>query len=224
MVKSDEGGCTMFLQKTKALEKDTEKLLNKILKMGLVMKEAAYAYFEGDFDNFCHFVKESDMLESDVDHIRKDIELSLYSDMLIPESRGDVFRLLEALDDVADCIEKVILEYDIERPVFPDDIVPDMLKVAELTQNCIEKLVHAASSYFINAEKTAGYIQEVKFYESEIDRYEESIKRKIFSSKAIRELAVKIQLRYFVEQTADVSDFAEDVCESLTISHVKRSI
>ncbi|MDC7225330.1 MAG: DUF47 family protein [Spirochaetales bacterium] len=214
----------MFLQKTKVLEKETEKLLGKILKMGLVLKEAAYAYFDDDYENFHHFVQESDRLESDVDHIRKDIELSIYGDMLIPESRGDVFKLLEALDDVADCIENVILEYDIERPEFPADISADMIKVVELSYSCIEKLLQAVAAFFINAEKTSGYIQEVKFYEGEIDRYEESIKRKIFSGGGVTELAHKIQLRYFIEQTADISDYAEEVCERLAISRVKRSI
>ncbi len=214
----------MFLQKTKTLEKDIEKLLNKILKLGLVLKEAAIAYFGGDLVSFMHYVKESDRLESDVDHIRKDIELSLYSNMLIPDSRGDVFRILESLDDVADCIERVLLEYDIERPRFPDDVVSDMLKVADLSCSCIEKLVQAVTAFFISSEKTTGYIQEVKFYESEIDRYEESITRRIFTGLPEENLAQKIQLRYFISNTGDISDFAEDVCESLAISIVKRSI
>ncbi len=214
----------MFMQKTKALEKDTDRLINKILKMGLVLKEAAYAFFYGEQDKFKHFVGEGCELESEVDHIRKGIELSLYSDMLIPESRGDVFKLLEALDDVADCIEKVLLEYDIEKPVFPESIVPDMIKVVELTFNCIEVLVQAVTSYFTSVEKTSSYIQQVKFYENQIDNYEQEIKRKIFSSGAVADLASKIQLRYFIEQTADISDFAEDVCERLTIALVKRDI
>ena len=214
----------MFLQKTKALEKDTEKLLNKVLRLGLVFKEAANSYFNNECDNFKHYVEESDRLESDVDHIRKDIELSLYGDMLIPESRGDVFRLLESLDDVADSIEKVILEYDIERPDFPKEISNDMIKVADLSYSCIEALVQAVSSFFLNYEKTSALIQQVKFYESEIDRYEESIKRKIFTGNSVKTLAEKLQLRFFIDQTADISDFAEDVCEHLAISLVKRSI
>ena len=64
----------------------------------------------------------------------------------------------------------------------------------------------------------------MKFCESEIDRFEESIKRKIFSGGFIDDLAVKLQLRYFIEQTADISDYAEEVCERLAISIVKRSI
>jgi uncharacterized protein Yka (UPF0111/DUF47 family) len=106
----------MFLQKTKTLEKETEKLLNGILRLGFVLNEAALDYFKSDWENFKHHVDESDRLESEVDHIRKDIELSLYTNMLIPESRGDVLGLLESIDNVADCVEKVILEFDIERP------------------------------------------------------------------------------------------------------------
>ena len=138
----------MFMQKTKALEKDVEKLLNKVLRLGLVFKEAANSYLNDHCDDFRHYVEESDRLESDIDHIRKDIELSLYGDMLIPESRGDVFRLLESLDDVADCIEKVLLEYDIEKPEFPPELSGDMLRVAELSYSCIEALVQAVTAFF----------------------------------------------------------------------------
>ena len=116
--------------------------------MGLILKEAAHAYFKKDMESFRHFVEKSDKLESKIDHIRKDVELSLYSNMLIPESRGDVFRLLESLDDVADCVEMVLREYDIEQPEFPKEIIPDMLQVAELSCRCIEKLVQAVSAYF----------------------------------------------------------------------------
>lgn len=214
----------MFLRKTKALEKDTDKLLKSVLKMGMVLNEATISYFSTDCENFTHYVRESDALESEVDKIRKDIELSLYSDMLIPESRGDVLGLLEAIDDVADCIEKVILEFDIERPVFPPPLDVEMLKAADLSCKCIERLVQAVTAFFTNIEETGTYIQQVKFYESEIDRLEENFKRKVFSGGLVEELAVKLQLRYFMEEVADISDFAEDVCERLTISTVKRSI
>ena len=214
----------MFLRKTRALEKETDKLLKCLLEMGLVLNNAAPVYFRGDMDEFRHYVDESDRLETEVDHIRKDIELSLYSNMLIPESRGDVLGILEALDDVADCIEKVILEFDIERPVFPGTLADDMIKAAEQSYKCIEKLVHAVTAFFTNVEQTESYIQQVKFFESEIDRLEENFKRKVFGGELVDDLAVKLQLRCFIEEVADISDFAEDVCERLTLSAVKRSI
>ncbi|MBI9109233.1 MAG: DUF47 family protein [Spirochaetales bacterium] len=214
----------MFLRKTKALEKDTDKLLKNILQMGMVLNEAAINYFKSDCDGFQHYVDESSALESEVDKIRKDIELSLFSNMLIPESRGDVMRLLEALDDVADCIEKVILEFDIERPYFPPPLDADMLKAADISFKCIEKLIHAVTAFFTNIEETGTYIQEVKFYESEIDRLEENFKRTVFNGGLIDNLAAKLQLRYFIEEVANISDYAEEVCERLAISTVKRAI
>ncbi len=214
----------MLLRKTKALEKDTDRLLNKILKIGLVFNEAISDYFNKNTESFAHHVKASNDLETEIDQIRKDIERNLYSEMLIPESRGDVLGLLEALDDVADCVEKVILEFDIEKPEVPDFIIPDMLKVAELSRKAIEELIHAVSAFFTNLEQTGTFIQEVKFYENEIDRLEKGMKRKVFNNNGIKDLAVKLQLRYFIEQMADISDFAEDVCERLAISVIKRCI
>ncbi|MDC7126991.1 MAG: DUF47 family protein, partial [Spirochaetales bacterium] len=98
----------MLLQNTKKLEKETEEFIDKFIRIALVFEEAVKSYFSGNSESFSHYIQESDKLESDVDHIRKDIELSLYSKMLIPESRGDVFKILESMDDVADQVEWLI--------------------------------------------------------------------------------------------------------------------
>ena len=108
----------MIFKKTRVLEKDTDKLLTKILDIGMSFREGLNEYFNGRADSFSQYVDKCDALESEVDHIRKDIEHNLYTDMLIPESRGDVLGLLEALDDVVDETADVILKFDIEKPKF----------------------------------------------------------------------------------------------------------
>ena len=214
----------MFMNKTKALEKEVEKLLQRLTEMALLLNSAIPAYFKKNFEDFEHFVAESDRLETEVDHIRKDIEMSLYSNMLIPESRGDVLGILEALDEVADCIEKVVLEFDIQKPEIPEPIAEDFLKIAELSTRCIEKLIFAVTDFFKSSDHVNILIQEVKYCESEIDRLEEGVKRKAFSGGSVSGLAVKLQIKGFAEQLCDISDFAEDVCERLMLSAIKRSI
>jgi uncharacterized protein Yka (UPF0111/DUF47 family) len=82
----------------------------------------------------------------------------------------------------------------------------------------------AVTAFFTATEEAGAYIQQVKFYESEIDRIEENFKRKVFNDGYLSELAAKQQLRYFIEEVADISDFAEDVCERLAISIAKRAV
>ena len=213
----------MVFRKARLLEKDTDRLENKIIELGLVFKEALDVFFEQGNDGFRTYVDRSDALESEIDRIRKDIEHNLYAGMLIPESRGDLLGLLEALDDVADAVAEVILKFDIENPVLPAKLMPELRKMSVFTTDCIEEVIKAFRSYISSEGQTSVFINKVKFFENEIDSLETSLKREIFEDSG-RDLAQKLQLQAFVEKTADISDYAEHVCERLAISVIKRSI
>jgi uncharacterized protein Yka (UPF0111/DUF47 family) len=66
------------------------------------------------------------------------------------------------------------------------------------------------------------YINKVYYFEHEADKLEEDIKRKAFSTKTISDLSNKVQIRYFAEQVARISDEAENVCDRLSIYAIKR--
>lgn len=213
----------MVFRKAKLLEKDTARLEDKIIELGLVFKKALDLFFGQGNDGFRSCVVRSDSLESEIDRIRKEIEHSLYAGMLIPESRGDLLGLLEALDDVADAIAELILKFDIEEPGLPDELIPRLRKMCVFTTDCIEEMIKAFRSYISSDGQTSVFINKVKFFENEIDSLETSLKREIFSADK-HDLAEKLQLQGFVEKTADISDYAEHVCERLAISVIKRSI
>ena len=62
------------------------------------------------------------------------------------------------------------------------------------------------------------------FYEHEADKVENKLKRAIFASNEIKDLAQKNQLRYFAVQIARISDEAEAVCENLSVYAIKRNV
>ncbi len=214
----------MFLRKTKALEKEIETFIFRIQKVGLIFAEAMGEYFKGNRDAFCERVSQMKALESEIDKIRKSIEYNLYSDMLIPESRGDVLGLLETLDDVANVAQDILVNFDIERPIIPTELQGDFLKMVDMSKKCIEELVNAVTTFFTHTEVSRNYSKKVLFYEHEVDMLEENLKRQVFQGGKITSLSQKTHMRYFIEAISSLSDCAEDVCERLTISTIKRTI
>ncbi|NQU65995.1 MAG: hypothetical protein HQ517_17175, partial [SAR324 cluster bacterium] len=64
----------------------------------------------------------------------------------------------------------------------------------------------------------------VLFFENEVDKVEDTIKKVVFSTNKIQTLAERIQLRYFAEKMALISDVAESVCEKLSVFTIRREI
>ena len=214
----------MLFKKTKTLIKDMEILLSEIQQTGLLFYEAMREYFSKDFESFSKRVAQIKLLENKIDKHRKNIEYRLYTDMLIPESRGDVLGLLETLDKVANTTKSILVDFDIERPEFPASITHEFIKIAEISQRAISELINAVTSFFTSQNMTNNYIQQVCFYEHEVDELQERLKREVFGSKEIKKLSQKVHLRYFINTVANLTDCAEDVCHRLTISMSKRAI
>jgi len=114
--------------------------------------------------------------------------------------------------------------FSIEHPVIPELIRGDFVKMVDYTQQCMEQLANATNCYFSNIRQANDYINKVHFYEGEVDKLEEKIKRAVFNSKDIKSLSQKMHLRYFVEKVALISDQAEDVCDRLEVYVIKRLI
>ena len=106
--------------RTKELELKIDQFLDRLSESALVFREAVNAYLNnGCSEEFSEKHHNVDRLESDADNLRRDIETQLYTQTLIPESRGDVLGLLENLDHIINLIESVLWSVDIERPDVP---------------------------------------------------------------------------------------------------------
>lgn len=214
----------MILGKAKVLEKEIESYLLTIQKAGMIFREAMKEYLNGELDLFSERITKIKELESGADKLRTNIEHKLYIHMLIPESRGDVLGLLETMDNVADEAQRLLLIIDIERPSIPDTMKSDFLKLVEYSENAISEQVKAVRSFFVDTKMTPNYTSRVYFFEHEVDTIAERLKRSIFASKDIGHLSTKMHLRYFIDEMVKLSDAAEDVCERLSISVIKRSM
>lgn len=210
--------------KTKELIGEIDGFWDTIARSSMVFRLGIKEYVLGKPEKLATRIIEINKLENAADTLRRQIKVKLYSEMLIPESRGDVLGLLESSDNVIDAAKKVLNSFDIERPLIPDFLTEDFISLVDFSADAVEEMVKAARAFFTETSVVNDYINKVSFFEHEADKIEDIIKRKAFDSIEIESLCWKVQVRYFAERVAFLSDGAEEVCERLAISVIKRNL
>ncbi|MEN8154490.1 MAG: DUF47 family protein [Acidobacteriota bacterium] len=212
-----------FIGKTKELITEIDVFCDTISRSSLVFKSGINNFLEGKTERFHIDLEEINKLENEADNLRREIKYKLYIHMLIPDSRGDVLGLLETSDNVVDSIKKVLSQFDIEKPDIPKFLKDDFRQLAQFSVDTVDEMVKASRAFFREISLVNDHINKVHYYEHEADKIEEELKRKVFNSTEIKSLSEKVQLRYFAERVALISDEAEAVGDRLSIYVIKRT-
>ena len=154
--------------------------------------------------------------------MRRAVESQLYRYSLIPESRGDVLRLLETMDDVIDTAKNTLSLFLVERPEMIPELTKEWHDLTEAAARTAEAVVLAARAFFRDPRSVNDHLHKVHFHEKEGDNIAMDLKRKIFEADV--DLSRKIHLRYFALNIDRVADAAEDVADRLSIYAIKRIV
>lgn len=212
-----------LFSKSRALEAEIEEFLQKLSESALTFQTAISAYLRtGATVEFESMVQQLGEFESRNDALRRSIEAQLYRQTLIPESRGDVLGLLETLDQVHGLMEGGLYALSIEKPLIPEQFVPQFQNLLEACVHSVDHLVLASRAFFTNIAGVSDHLHKVMYYEKEADKAGTILKRAIFDSDL--DLARKLHLKSFAEDIDDVADGAEDVADRLSIYAIKRAI
>lgn len=209
--------------KTKELEEKIGEFLDTITEATIQFRQAMKYYMDEKYDEFDEKAKYIDELESKADELRRGIENKLYSEMLIPEARGDVLALLENSDDVMNILADTIIEFSVEKPEFLPEIEKDFLDLVDVALNAVDEMVATVRCYFTDLAAVPHHIAKIRVYENESDKVGEKIKRYVFSKDDLR-LSHKMQLRTFVSLIEEIADKAEDVGDRVAIYRIKRIV
>jgi len=161
--------------------------------------------------------------ESRGDDLRRAIETELYEKALLPEARGDILRILEALDKVMNRTESTLRQLVIERLETEPWMVPNLRRLTETTHDaCLD--LHKAALHLLRGEDdpVRALVQKVDEAESRCDHLEEDLLGRLFAGDL--ELARKLQLKDFVRRLSTVSDIAESASDRLHIVSIKRRV
>ncbi len=210
--------------KSKELLSHIDGSLNYLSTASLHFREAMQDYLGKRMDKFEERRKEVNELERKADDMLKEVKYELYAYMLIPDTRGDVYKLMDDLDDVIDFIKDVLLELSIEKPDFPDFLREDYNRLSEYSAKAVSALVKAVRAFFSQIKAVDDQVNKVIFYEKEADKLEEAIRRQIFENSELTDLALKTQYRRFTERITRISDISEDIAKNVLIYAIKRKI
>jgi predicted phosphate transport protein (TIGR00153 family) len=161
-------------------------------------------------------------LERRGDELRRNIETALYTELLIPDSRGDVLSLLEDLDELLDLLKSSLFNISIERPEIPDGAKPDLREHVSMAVKAVESTVLASRAFFTDINAVRDHIHKIGFFEREADKFARRLKKSIFDSDL--PLERKLHLRDLVDTVEKLPDEAENVGDKLSIYTIKRSL
>lgn len=211
-----------LFHRTKQLEQQIDSFFDKLSESSVVYRLAVRVYLkEGANEEFEERLERVNKLESEADHLRRDIETQLYANTLIPDSRGDVLGLVETVDQLLTQFEGSLWAFSIEKPDIPEEFRPGFKKLTNMVVKAADELGLGARAFFRNPHDVPAYNHKVQLYEKEADILSTALKREIFGSDI--DLSRKLHLREFVETIDGIADMAEDVADRLAIYSIKRT-
>jgi len=211
---------TMLFKKTREIAEKIDNFLDVIQKASIDFKKGWICFLNGEIKECKLFTESVDSLEEKADALRREIENNIYSETLIPQSRGDVLAILENSDNVLNLLSRITIHLLIEMPEINKKYKKNFIELVDAVSDAVDAMVMAVRSYFKDIATIRDYINKVKIFEKDTDRIGEELERAVFKEKI--ELARKIQIKYFVEKLEQIADLAEDVTDRLTIYSIKR--
>ena len=212
----------LILKTTRFVEAQIDTFLDIVSDSAIMFQLAMEDYLNERHEQFEERLSQIRDNEHRADDLRVGIERFLYERTLIPENRGDVLAILENTDEVIDNIKDSILQFSIEMPQIPPELDDLWMQTTRSSVAAVEQLVYAVRSFFRDLAAVNNYIHKVHFFEREADHLGEKLRRQIFSMDI--ELSQKSQLRFFAIHIEKISDYAQAVCDRLSIYTIKRQL
>jgi predicted phosphate transport protein (TIGR00153 family) len=174
---------------------------------------------DGDFD---FLTEQTHKFESKADDIREEIKTLMYSKALIPESRGDIMGLLEAIDAIPSLFQLILYMIKTQKLVIPDFIATDIKELIEVSLSSCDLLVKEVEELFKKGKAIRELVAKIDLSESHCDHIERRIITKIFDSDI--DPFQKLQLNSVVVRMGDISDHADRVSKRVNIISMKRRV
>jgi len=212
----------LLFRQSRETEAQIDEYLDLLIHGGLLFRQGVKCYLDHRLEEFEERLRELRATEKRADDLRRTIESKLYLHTLIPDARGDVLGLLESADEVLNMITATLLRFSVENPELLEDLNPLFQDIADNAIATVEAMVGGTRAYFRDLAAVRDHISRAQGYREETNRVAETYTRTVFR-RDLR-LSHKNQLRYFVTHTEKVAEDAEDVCDRLAISTIKRYI
>ena len=213
----------LFFSKTNQLLEMIDGHLEKVTECMEHARKTLLLYMKkGSCNEFDELVNKTHMAESCSDDLRREIEISLYEKALMPESRGDILGLLEAVDRIPNKAESVAFQIQTEAIRIPDEFKSELGKIININFDIFEDIKRAINAIFKDIGRVRNITNGIDKKESSSDSMERDLIKKLFSSNI--DVGEKILLKELIIEIGSISDRAENTADRLNIMAVKRLI
>ena len=212
-----------LFKKERQVQELISKYLDNLRSTQEHFEKAMDCYFDFGLGENCDFlITQTHKFESRADDIRNEIIEMMYSKVLIPESRGDIFRLLESIDLILTHFETVLFMVQNQKLEVPDFIILDLRELMRVSLESCDLVIRQVEAYFKRTEDIKPLVSIIDSLESRCDHMEREIVSKIFD--ADMDPFQKMQLKDLVGHMGEISDQADRVSRSVYIINIKRRV
>jgi len=173
----------------------------------------------GDFDFQTDLTHK---FESKADDTREEIKTLMYGKALLPESRGDIMGLLEAMDEVPRLFELVLHMIRTQKLLIPEFIILDIKDLLDICLESCHLMLKQVETLFKRTEGIRAYVSTIDHNESHGDHLERRIITKIFDSDI--DPFQKLQLKEMTVSIGEIADQVDRISKRVNIINMKRRV
>ncbi|MDF1525214.1 MAG: DUF47 family protein [bacterium] len=172
--------------------------------------------------DFSFLSDETHRFESQADDVREEIKTLMYDKVLLPESRGDIMRLLDGIDYVPRYMEIVLNILKTQMLVIPDFLIPDIRELVAASLEACALMRWQVEDLFKRKGRIKELLAVIDLKESQCDKIERRLISAIFESDL--DGFQKLQLKELVIFLGDISDQVDTISKQINIMSLKRRV
>jgi predicted phosphate transport protein (TIGR00153 family) len=195
----------------------TQTVLAKTLDAFVYMTES------GVDDHFEILVEEISELERDADDMRQAVEHRMFQQSLLPETREDLLKILEEMDNVPDTCERAVYIIADQHVIPIAEIKGDMLELIKVGIECFKYTLEAAQDFLGKMKNIKLTMQKVNDFEHIGDKLERKMIKKIFRNKMLSQ-GDRLLQKELVQEIGNICNKSKHSAQKIIIASVKRKI
>ena len=148
---------------------------------------------------------------------------SLADAALLPSTREQLIEIATSCDRVANKCEYAANMIVFQRFRFPDKYAEDVMKIITITREQFNVLKKSVLQLFMNFSgllKDHKILDEIRDYESQVDKVEQNLYKQIFALDL--DLAERVQMAKMIEYLSDISDIIENIADKIQVMLITR--
>lgn len=211
--------------KTRILEAQIDEFLDKISEGAIYFQRGMELLLQrGVAEETELKLEQLIAVKERANELRRGVVNTLYTEMLIPDFRGDVLRLLShlygLLDATKNVFQQLLIEYATAFEQLP--VSADGLELVAVVDQSMQSAVRGARAFFRQPEAVRDHIGHIRVYESEADAITLRLTKALFASDL--PLPNKLLARDALTVIDGLADRAEEISDELSILAIKRAL